>query len=82
MYNHFGSKDILLLKIYDFCDQHFNPIIANLDGLVELVPTTPPPQIFEQYFSYFGDEIYGLGLYELMPKVLKIVLEEGIFDAY
>ena len=80
MYNHFGSKDELLLKIYDFCDQHFDNIISNLDNLVELVPTTPPQEIFRKYFSYFGDEIYGLGLYELMPKIMRIVLEEASHD--
>lgn len=80
MYNHFGSKDELLTKIYDFCEQHFENIIVNLDNLVELVPTTPPQEIFKKYFSYFGDEIYGLGLYELMPKVMKIVLEEASHD--
>jgi len=80
MYNHFGSKDELLLKIYDFCEQHFSNIISNLDDLVELVPTTPPQEVFRKYFSYFGDEVYGLGLYELMPKIMKIILEEASHD--
>ena len=80
MYNHFSSKDELLLKIYDFCEQHFDNIISNLDDLVELVSNTPPQEVFRIYFSYFGDEIYGLGLYELMPKIMKIVLEEASHD--
>ena len=80
IYNHFESKDALIEHIYNFCEQHFNNIISNLDNLVELVPTTPPQEIFKKYFSYFGDEIYGLGLYELMPKIMKIVLEEAGHD--
>jgi len=80
MYNYFDSKDALLLQIYDFCQYHFDNITANLDNLIDLVPQIPPQQIFEKYLSFFGDEIYGLGLYELMPKVLKIILEEASRD--
>ena len=80
MYNHFDSKDALLVKIYDFCQYHFDNITANLDGLVEIVPKTPPQKVFDKYLSCFGDEIYGQGLLGLMPKVLKIVLEESTRD--
>ena len=80
IYNHFESKDALVKQIYDFCQQHFDNITVNLDELIELVPDTHPQVIFEKYCSSFGDEIYGLGLYELMPKVIKIVLEEAAHD--
>jgi len=80
MYNYFGSKDELLSEIYSFCQQHFDNITNNIDNLSALVPTTPPHQIFEKYLSFFGDEIYGLGLYELMPKILKIILQASNHD--
>ena len=71
MYNHFENKDALLQQIYEFCRVNHEVALPDLDGLMELIPTTPPREILKKFSLPFVGKAK-----KIMPKTMQIVLDE------
>lgn len=71
MYNHFSSKDELLLKIYEFFLVNYEAAMPNLDELLALIPCRPPKEIFAKLIASFNEDTK-----QELPKVMSIIIEE------
>ena len=76
IYNHFKSKDAFLDEAYKFYRFNFLTSCPDIDDILELIPNTPPHEIF----AILPPKFPGKDIWHIMGKIILIAIEERCRD--
>lgn len=71
LYNHFPSKDAFLTEAYEYYRYNYYTALPCLEQLLDLVPCTPPQQIWHKMWPVYDPEII-----DIMSKIAIIAIDE------
>lgn len=72
IYNHFGSKEILLDEMYRYFYYHHSLVLPDTNALLEQIPNSDPYEILDSAVPPFGNKRQ----YEVIRKIILVAMKE------